>query len=289
MAILLLIAVVAGTLVSCGIGGTQSKGQDNEGDIDGLHWDYQRDNTTLTITGKGAMKNFASAAEVPWTVEAASATRIIIGEGVTSIGDYAFAFFSALESIKISSTVTSIGKFAFTASSIRTIDIPASVTVIGERAFEYCDDLKTVVVRGDVKELANETFSYCNSLTNVYLPEALVANPIVIKEGKTVTAKVVAADTPDASVPPVEETEPETEVPTDTDTADNETDTPVEIPENKFGVGTIIAIVALVVVVVGLIVGIVLFIRYDKKHSGNTTTVRKNKDEKGKKDGKKKK
>ena len=295
IAIAVVAAMLAMALVSCGIGGKASGAQDASGDIDGLHWDYQRETTTLKITGNGAMKNFQSATDVPWASVTASVKTIVIGEGVTTVGDFAFAFCSALESVKIANTVTSIGNYAFTASSLRSADLPASVTSIGNRAFEYCDDLVTVVVRGEITELSDETFSYCNSLKNVYLPAAMEGKVITIKKDVTVTAKAVSADTPDASIPPVEETKPaETDAPTENVESTTETDVPQNNGEGekKMTVGTIIAIVALAVVVIGLIVGVILFIRYDKKHSGNTTTVRKNKDEKGKKgkkDTKKKK
>ena len=51
----------------------------------------------------------------PWFNQSALVRSVMIGEGVTSIGDCAFYAFSNLESVVIPDTVTSIGDHAFDA------------------------------------------------------------------------------------------------------------------------------------------------------------------------------
>ena len=66
--------------------------------------------------------------------------NLIISDGVTSIGDYAFAGCSGLTEITISDGVTSIGKGAFSdCTSLTSVNLPASVTSIGENLFEGCN------------------------------------------------------------------------------------------------------------------------------------------------------
>ena len=65
--------------------------------------------------------------------------RIIIGDGVTTIGDRAFVSCSSLASVTIGNSVTTIGEYAFnTCSSLTSVTISNSVTTIGQGAFSRC-------------------------------------------------------------------------------------------------------------------------------------------------------
>ena len=73
--------------------------------------------------------------------------EIVIPEGVTSIGDYAFYCYLSLTEITIPDSVTSIGRQAFWyCSSLTKINIPNSVTSIGAWAFEGCTSLKAIYI-----------------------------------------------------------------------------------------------------------------------------------------------
>ncbi len=70
-------------------------------------------NKTLTISGSGAMTDYASAG-APWYSERANIKHIVINEGVTSVGNYAFQGISASSAdVKVPSSVTSFGSNAF--------------------------------------------------------------------------------------------------------------------------------------------------------------------------------
>lgn len=73
--------------------------------------------------------------------------KVIISNGVESIGDFAFASCSKLSEIDIPDSITTIGKWAFAlCSSLSKITIPDSVTSIGEGAFINCTSLKTIYI-----------------------------------------------------------------------------------------------------------------------------------------------
>ncbi len=80
-------------------------------------------------------------------------TDLVIPDGVTSIGNYAFDNCSSLTSITIPGSVTSIGYCAFyNCSSLTSITIPDSVTSIGDYAFEYCSSLTSVTFEGTIEQ-----------------------------------------------------------------------------------------------------------------------------------------
>ena len=73
-------------------------------------------------------------------------TNLVMPDGVTSIGKYAFANCSSLTSVTIPNSVTKVGNFAFCGcSSLTSLTIGNSVTSIGERAFNGCDSIQTVI------------------------------------------------------------------------------------------------------------------------------------------------
>lgn len=64
--------------------------------------------------------------------------------------------------------VTSIGEFAFNGcGDLRSVTIPDSVTSIGEYAFSYCEDLRSVTIGSGVTFIAEEAFAGCHKLVEV--------------------------------------------------------------------------------------------------------------------------
>lgn len=102
-------------------------------------WKYDADTTTLTISGTGAMKDYASVNVTPWNSYKAKTKTIIIGEGVTRVGNSAFASHTALTSVSLPATLESIGQKAFMATrNLAAIDIPAKVSTIETGVFMGC-------------------------------------------------------------------------------------------------------------------------------------------------------
>ena len=125
---------------------------------------------TLTISGTGAMKDYAYGSDAPWYGSRSSIKMIIIGNGVTTIGDRAFEQCFSLTSVTIPDSVTTIGHYAFSdCYSLTSITIGDSVTTIGDSAFEDCDSLTSVTMGNSVTTIGDWAFYSCASLTyNVY-------------------------------------------------------------------------------------------------------------------------
>lgn len=107
------------------------------------HWMIQGDK--LTVYGTGAMRSFANKTSMPWYDYLDQVEEIIIEEGVTSIGNYAFAGCANVTSVTIDSDVASIGVNAFSGcSKLETISLPASLTSISNYAFNNCSALSLI-------------------------------------------------------------------------------------------------------------------------------------------------
>ncbi|WP_155993248.1 leucine-rich repeat domain-containing protein [Bacteroides sp. Ga6A2] len=99
-----------------------------------------------------------------------------IPSSVTSIGKSAFSGCSSLESIIIPSSVTSIGDCAFWGcSSLESITIPSSVTSIGKSAFEGCNSLKSISIPSSVTGIGGHAFECCSSLETVTIPSSVTS------------------------------------------------------------------------------------------------------------------
>ena len=97
------------------------------------------------------------------------------GKKVTSIGEEAF-WYTSLTSIDIPASVTSIGDRAFFAcTSLTSIDIPASVTSIGEGTFLMCRLLESIELPPSVTSIGDSAFSSCYSLTSIELPSSVTS------------------------------------------------------------------------------------------------------------------
>ncbi len=141
-------------------------------------WTLQ--NGTLTLEGACAVPNYGtSASSAPWGAYRADVTDIVIGNGITSIGDYAFYNMKNMAAVvfEADSSLTTIGIGAFGYTDLLEVTIPASVETIEKNAFYYCASLRTVdFEEGSVlTTIGNYAFRSCTLLSSITLPERIVS------------------------------------------------------------------------------------------------------------------
>lgn len=98
----------------------------------------------------------------------AAVEEVILGEDVTSIGDFAFQR-SGMTSVKMSDNVTRIGNNAFWESYLTSIEFSNNLEYIGEWAFAGCHALSSVTIPESVKCIDLFAFQWCNALTKVVI------------------------------------------------------------------------------------------------------------------------
>ena len=114
----------------------------------------------------------------------AGVTKIRIPSKCKAIrSDYAFngtesyrSFIGGIEEVEIPDTVTEIGDYAFhNFRKVKKINIPNSVTSIGECAFYWCDSIISITIPDSVISIGNRAFESCNSLTSITIPNSVTS------------------------------------------------------------------------------------------------------------------
>ena len=151
-----------------------------------VYYNLNRKTGVLTISGTGAMNNYAytsasgangAGSTAPWGDQNTGAlfegqynsdliTSVVIEEGITSIGNYAFYGYDHLTSVTIPSSVKSIGEGAFTkCSALTSFDISSKyITSIGNYAFKDCTGLTSFTTSDKVTSIGTNAFQNCTSL-----------------------------------------------------------------------------------------------------------------------------
>ena len=172
----------------------------------GANINWTLNNGILTLTGSGSMydyKYYGDSNHAPWQSQSSpnyDIKQIVVGNGITRIGNHAFSNCSNLTSVSLPNTVTEIGQSAFDSDyklpsivlpanltkidysafmscGLTSINIPNKVTTIGDSAFFACRTLASAVVPDSVTSLGNSAFYACEALKSVTLPSNLTAIP----------------------------------------------------------------------------------------------------------------
>ncbi len=115
-------------------------------------WNYEEENGILTIQGVGAMEDYTDPEQVPWNTFIQKIKTVVIRDGITTVGDYAFAG----------------------GSNLQEVSLPGSVEIVGVFSFKGCTELKEIVIPEGVRVLASKAFQFCSALRKVYLPSTLI-------------------------------------------------------------------------------------------------------------------
>lgn len=138
---------------------------------DNATWKFNDATNTLTISGNGEM---VYESNPPWTNADHEIRHIVIEEGVTSIGKYAFSNNRRLRSVKIADSVTAIGEWAFSGcENLTTVSMGNGVKVMGSAAFLCCEKLESIVLPQGLQSMGAESFGDCRALTEVAVPDGV--------------------------------------------------------------------------------------------------------------------
>ena len=185
---------------------------------DSASWKLDADGV-LTITGAGPMADYG--AYGPWYIaHLTDIKKVVVQEGVTTIGDHAFANLSYVTSVTIPEGVTSIGSSAFencglmAYGGLGAVTLPEGLTTIGSSAFSgsYMDSLtlpeslrtiggaafekshlKTLTIPGGVTSIGNGAFK-SSHLTSIQLPDGAQLGAMLFYQCYELTDVTLPAD-----------------------------------------------------------------------------------------------
>lgn len=133
------------------------------------------DNGHLEITGTGNMWEYSFTDDI-WHGHKSEIVSVSVGDGVESIGDYAFYQCSALTSVDLPDSITLIRGYVFCdCNSLVSVTLPDSVTGIYSYTFYGCTALEEIDMGSSVGWIGNDAFTDCSSLRTIHLPDSLGA------------------------------------------------------------------------------------------------------------------
>ena len=125
-------------------------------------------NGELIINGSGKIKDFSTPEKSGWYSNCCLVKEIIINNGITHIGEFAFFDCCNVKKIEIPNSVISIGGYAFSYCGLESIVLPKSLTIIYEGAFRCSDQLKSITIPKSLATINARAFDGCTALSDIY-------------------------------------------------------------------------------------------------------------------------
>lgn len=150
------------------------------------------DETTTSLINKVSDISSGSDDSILASLIDRSVESVVIPDGVTSIGVYAFSDCRSLTSITIPNSVTIIDSGAFSnCFHLANIIIPDSVTSIGIIAFQSCRRLVSIAIPNSVTSIGNNSFKQCPLIEYVTLGDGFNANNLDLSSSTKYTRETI--------------------------------------------------------------------------------------------------
>ena len=137
------------------------------GDLD---WEISLYRRVLTISGKGTIPTSTNA---PWSPYRTIIEGIVISEGITSIENYAFNYYTNIKFVTIPSSTKTMGWYAFSGcTNLESVTIQHGLTNIGFSAFQFCTNLTSINIPESVERIENYAFEH-SGLVDFTIPKSV--------------------------------------------------------------------------------------------------------------------
>ena len=143
---------------------------------------WKLEDGVLTVFGTGPMKDYMQRGNIdqlaPWSRWNNSIQKLVIEEGITSIGTNAVSNMSSLAEVSMAKSVTEIYEYAFqNCDALTEARIGKELTMIRHNAYEGCNGITTVYLEHSPEYFGTDIFRNCTALNRVYIGEGVTEIP----------------------------------------------------------------------------------------------------------------
>lgn len=121
-----------------------------------ISYTFDSETGVMEVTGTGNMVGYSYC---PFGQNNTEVKTLIIGEGITGVGNYCFDQFKGLTEVQFPSTLKKIGFYSFgRCESLTELTLPDSMTTVDSSAFSYCTSLSKVTIGKGLSSIAGSSF-----------------------------------------------------------------------------------------------------------------------------------
>ncbi len=138
-----------------------------------MHWSISADGV-LTISGTGDTPDYGNGSNAPWYAYRNQISSIVVEEGITGLGNYAFSELNNVVDINLPNSLTALGEYCFyTCSALTEIDLPDNLEMLSEFLFYGCSKLTSIAIPEGIVTIPDGVFGNCISLTEITFPSSI--------------------------------------------------------------------------------------------------------------------
>jgi len=149
------------------------------------------DDGTMTISGSGSMTNYTSNYDnsKPWKDYNSQIKKVVINEGVTSVGNSAFWGSTNITEVTLPESMVDVGDNAFrNCYNIEKLSLGENCQTVGGYAFADCSALETVSLGNKLKTIGGYAFQNCAKIRKLSIPTTLTEIKTAAFDGCNITS-----------------------------------------------------------------------------------------------------
>lgn len=159
-----------------------------------IAWVLDGDTGTLTVAGKGAIPSYRFS-RAPWYEYRESVKRIVVGEGITEVGERAFYWSTNCTSVTLPDSLIAIREYGFNnLRALQNITLPKNLKIIEFCGFSECVALKSITLPNSVTTVGSNAFSNCYGLKSATLSNGMKTVPSSMFGGDSNLQTVILPD-----------------------------------------------------------------------------------------------
>ncbi|MBQ9673454.1 MAG: leucine-rich repeat protein [Ruminococcus sp.] len=146
-----------------------------------INWKFTESTGVLRLWGQGKTEEFKTTNDIPWESQKSLIKSIVVKEGVTYIGKWAFYDCTNVTKVSLPQSLTKMGDSVFcNCRSLEKITLPDDLKIIPSSAFEYCSSLKKFNLPKNLEIINVNAFDSCMGLTSL---DISVGSEVIIGGG----------------------------------------------------------------------------------------------------------